>query len=79
MSRRTFTRRFQKATGSTVLQWLTHQRLALASRLLETSARPVEAIAGEAGFGSAASLRQHFGAAFGISPASYRRRFRAAG
>ena len=79
MSRRTFTRRFQKATGSTVLQWLTHQRLALASRLLETSARPVEAIAGEAGFGSAASLRQHFGAAFGVSPAAYRRRFRAAG
>lgn len=78
MSRRTFTRQFHQATGTTVVQWLLHQRLTLASRLLETSERPVEAIAGDAGFGSAASMRQHFAAAFGVSPAAYRRQFRAA-
>jgi transcriptional regulator GlxA family with amidase domain len=76
MSRRTFTRQFQKTTGTSVLQWLTHQRLALAARLLETTERPVESIAGDAGFGSAVSLRQHFGARYGVSPVAYRRQYR---
>jgi transcriptional regulator GlxA family with amidase domain len=35
----------------------------------------VEAIAGTAGFGSAASLRQHFGDAFRTSPSAWRREF----
>lgn len=78
MSRRTFTRQFQRATGSSVVQWLTHQRLTLAGRLLETTDRPVESIALDAGFGSALSLRQHFATRFGVSPAVYRRQYRAA-
>jgi transcriptional regulator GlxA family with amidase domain len=76
MSRRTFTRQFQRATGSSVMQWLTHQRLTLAGRLLETTDRPVESIAANAGFGSALSLRQHFAALYGVSPAAYRRQYR---
>lgn len=75
MSRRTFTRRFREATGTTVGQWLQNQRLALAQRLLETTDRPVEAVAADAGFGSAVSLRQHFAAAFSVSPSVYRRQF----
>lgn len=75
MSRRTFTRRFRQATGTTVGQWLQGQRLALAQRLLESSDRPVEAVAADAGFGSAVSLRQGFREAFGISPSAYRRQF----
>ena len=78
MSRRTFTRQFSRATGSSVVQWLTHQRLTLAGRLLEATDRPVESIAADAGFGSALSLRQHFAARFGVSPAAYRRQYRAA-
>jgi transcriptional regulator GlxA family with amidase domain len=76
MSRRTFTRQFQKETGTSVLQWLTHQRLTLAGRLLETTDRPVESIASDAGFGSALSLRQHFAARYGVTPAAYRRQYR---
>ncbi|MDI1274185.1 helix-turn-helix domain-containing protein [Polaromonas sp.] len=75
MSRRTFTRRFREATGTTVGRWLQNQRLALAQRLLETTDRPVEAVAADAGFGSAVSLRQHFAAAFRVSPSAYRRQF----
>lgn len=78
MSRRTFTRQFQKATGTSLVQWLTHQRLMLAGRLLETTDRPVESIASDAGFGSALSLRQHFSARYGIPPLAYRRQYRAA-
>jgi transcriptional regulator GlxA family with amidase domain len=77
MSRRTFTRQFQKATGSSVVQWLTHQRLGHASRLLESTDRAIEAVAQESGFGSAVSLRQHFVARYATSPLAYRRQFRA--
>ena len=76
MSRRTFTRRFRLATGTTVSAWLLAQRLARAQQLLESSDESVEAIAGIAGFGSAASLRQHFAEAFRTSPSAWRREFR---
>ncbi len=75
MSRRNFTRRFLESTGTTVGQWLQNQRLALAQRLLETTQRPVERVATDAGFGSAVSLRKHFVAAFQISPTAYRQQF----
>lgn len=75
MSRRNFTRRFREATGTTVGQWLQNQRLALAQRLLETTDRPIEVVAADAGFGSAVSLRQHFAAALRVSPSAYRRQF----
>ncbi|QQC63607.1 helix-turn-helix domain-containing protein [Paraburkholderia ginsengisoli] len=76
MSRRTFTRRFRLTTGTTVGAWLLAQRLARAQQLLESSDASVEAIAGIAGFGSAASLRQHFADAFRTSPSAWRREFR---
>ncbi len=76
MSRRTFTRRFREATGTTVGNWLVGQRLAFVQRLLETTDQPIEVVAGEAGFGSAVSLRQHFFNAFHTSPSMYRREFR---
>jgi transcriptional regulator GlxA family with amidase domain len=78
MSRRTFTRRFRLATGTTVGAWLLAQRLARAQQLLESTDRSVESIAGIAGFGSTASLRQHFAEAFRTSPSAWRREFRGA-
>ena len=76
MSRRSFTRRFRQTTGTTVAQWLLNQRLARAQRLLESTDRPIEAIAADTGFGSAVSLRQRFAAALKTSPTAYRREFR---
>lgn len=76
MSRRNFTRQFQKATGSSVVQWLTHQRLAAAGRMLEATDRSVEQVAADTGFGSAVSLRQHFATRYGLSPVAYRRQYR---
>lgn len=76
MSRRTFTRRFREATGTTVGEWLAGQWLARAQRLLETGDRGLDAIAADTGFGTAASLRQHFAARLGVSPSAYRRGFR---
>ena len=76
MSVRTFTRRFRAETGQSPHGWLATQRVERARRLLETTALPVERIAAEAGFGTAASLRQHLHAAIGVSPGAYRRMYR---
>jgi transcriptional regulator GlxA family with amidase domain len=76
MSRRSFTRHFRQHTGTTVGQWLLSQRLGLAQRMLETTDQPIERIAERVGFGTALSMRQHFGAAFRTTPSTYRREFR---
>ncbi|MBT0962361.1 helix-turn-helix domain-containing protein [Denitromonas iodatirespirans] len=76
MGRRTFTRRFRLHTGQTVGDWLASERLARAQQLLEGSEQSVERIAELAGFGTAATLRQRFQAAFGISPSVWRKAFK---
>ena len=75
MSRRSFTRAFQRATGCSVLQWLLNQRLALAARLLETSTLSMESVAAQAGFQSAMSLRLRFKSGYGLTPTAYRQQF----
>jgi len=75
MSRRTFTRRFKEATGTTVSRWLNAERVARAQALLEATELSIECIAAEAGFGTPLSLRQHFGAQLGTSPSDYRKMF----
>ncbi|UCI09308.1 helix-turn-helix domain-containing protein [Mesorhizobium sp. B1-1-8] len=75
LTRRTFTRRFQKTIGTSFGDWLAAQRIALAQRLLETTDKSMDMVAFEAGFGSATSLRQHFAARLKTSPVQYRREF----
>jgi transcriptional regulator GlxA family with amidase domain len=75
VSPRTFARRFREETGTTPLQWLLAQRVLEARRLLEESDRPVEAVAWDCGFGTAASLRDHFRRATATTPTAYRRAF----
>ncbi len=75
MSRRTFTRRFREATGTTVSKWLNAERVVRAQELLETTDLPIECVADEAGFGTPLSLRQQFGIHLGTSPSEYRRTF----
>jgi transcriptional regulator GlxA family with amidase domain len=76
VSPRTFARRFREETGTTPLQWLLGQRVLEARRLLEESDLPVETIAWRCGFGTAASLRDHFRRATTTTPTAYRRSFR---
>ncbi|HYN66560.1 MAG TPA: helix-turn-helix domain-containing protein [Ornithinibacter sp.] len=72
MSPRTFARRFVAETGTTPHQWVTDQRVLRARRLLEETDLPVEAVARDAGFGSAALLRHHFTRCTGITPTAFR-------
>lgn len=75
MSERTFARRFKEATGTTPFRWLLTQRLRRAQELLETSDLDVEQVAGHAGFGTAANLREHVRRELGTTPSAYRRTF----
>ncbi|MFE6287146.1 GlxA family transcriptional regulator [Streptomyces sp. NPDC057877] len=75
MSLRTFARRFHDEVGLSPGRWLIQQRVARARHLLESSDLPVDRVAAEVGFATAASLRQHLHAAIGVSPQAYRRTF----
>ncbi|MCX4238074.1 MULTISPECIES: GlxA family transcriptional regulator [Streptomyces] len=77
MSLRTFARRFNDEVGMSPGRWLIQQRVARARQLLESSDLAVDQVAGEVGFGTGASLRQHLHAAIGVSPQAYRRTFQA--
>ena len=79
VSPRTFARRFREETGTTPLQWLLTQRVLEARRLLEESDLPVEDVAWRCGFGTAASLREHFRRATATTPTAYRRSFQPVG
>jgi transcriptional regulator GlxA family with amidase domain len=75
VSPRTFARRFREETGTTPLQWLLNQRVQEARRLLEETELPIDAVAWRAGFGTAASLRDHFRRVTATTPTAYRRSF----
>jgi AraC family transcriptional activator FtrA len=79
VSPRTFARRFRAVTGTTPLQWLLHQRVRQARRLLETTDLPIERIASASGLGSAANFRTHFQRVVGTTPTAYRRTFATTG
>ena len=77
LSRRTFTRHFAAETGVSAGTWLLHQRLLAARLALESTDESIESIASSVGFGTAASLRQHFHKAYSTTPTRHRAQFSA--
>lgn len=75
MSPRTFARQFLRQNGTTPHQWLIHQRLLAAQRMLEKTGESVDRIAEAVGMQTAATLRLHFNRVLGTSPTAYRKRF----
>jgi len=75
MSLRTLARRFEAQAGTTPHQWITHQRVLAAQRLLETTDLSIDRVAEVSGFVTAETLRHHFRQRVGTAPAAYRRRF----
>ncbi|WP_062743072.1 GlxA family transcriptional regulator [Erwinia persicina] len=76
MSRRTLTRHFSRATGTTPGEWLKAERLQRSQELLETTNRSIESVSALSGFQSPISFRQSFKAKFSVSPSEWRRAFR---
>ncbi|MEQ9489929.1 MAG: helix-turn-helix domain-containing protein [Alphaproteobacteria bacterium] len=76
MSRRTLMRRFRDATGSLPGAYLQMIRVAAARRMLEDGARSIQQVGNSVGYEDAAFFRRVFRRYSGMSPASYRDRFR---
>ncbi|HEY8520553.1 MAG TPA: helix-turn-helix domain-containing protein [Gammaproteobacteria bacterium] len=77
LSERSFKRRFVRATGMTPLEYVHTLRLEEAKHALETTELPVEAIANQAGYEDSSFFGRLFRRKVGLTPAQYRRRFRA--
>ncbi len=76
MSARTFQRRFEAATGVAPGQWIVNEKLRAARDMLEKSrTATLDDVAAACGFGAPATMRHHFRARLGTSPAAYRERF----
>lgn len=75
MSRRTFTRHFQKATGMPLVDWVQSKRLQKARALLEDRDIRVEAIAELVGFASPVAFRRLFKSEFGTPPSEWRKSY----
>jgi AraC family transcriptional regulator, transcriptional activator FtrA len=75
-SKRTLSRRFAEQAGTSPIDWLIGLRLARAKQLLEKTARRIDEIAYDTGFGSAPTLRHHFRRRLNTSPVAYRSHFR---
>lgn len=71
-SRATFARLFIAATGRTPIRFLTERRLALAARLLVTTAAPLSRVAELTGYKTEFALSRAFKRHHGLAPAHYR-------
>lgn len=76
MSRRSFLRVFQSATGTSPLAWLIEQRISRACGMLRHTDKPITEIAFEVGFNDSNYFTRQFRKATGFSPRDYRLRRR---
>ena len=77
LAERSFKRRFAQATGMTPLEYVHALRLEETKHLLETTDLPIEAVANEVGYEDASFFGRLFRRKVGLTPAQYRKRFRA--
>jgi transcriptional regulator GlxA family with amidase domain len=77
-SRRTIYRRFKKATGVTPHKYLQKIRIEAAKQLLENSEHQVNEVMYKCGYSDPKTFRNLFRKSVGLSPTSYRRKFRVA-
>lgn len=75
LEKRTFVRRFKKATGSTPIVYLQNLRIGKARTLLETTGRSFDTITYEVGYSDVSSFRRLFKKTTGLTPSGYRKRF----
>lgn len=75
MTRRTFTRKFHKATGMAFGEWLTSERLNLAQDLLESTDLSIDQIVTKTGFSSILIFREKFKERYAVTPNRWRMSF----
>jgi transcriptional regulator GlxA family with amidase domain len=75
INRRSFDRRFIKATGNTPLEYLQRVRIETAKKALETSQQSVNEVLYDVGYNDSKAFREVFKKITGISPLEYRSRY----
>lgn len=75
MGRRTFERRFKKATGNTIVEYVQRVRVEAAKRELEKSRKTVNEVMFEVGYSDTQAFRQVFKKYAGLAPVAYRERY----
>jgi len=77
LAERSFKRRFAQALGMPPIEYVHAVRLEESKRLLETSGLPLDEVASRVGYEDATFLGRLFRRKVGLTPAQYRKRFRA--
>jgi transcriptional regulator GlxA family with amidase domain len=75
LTRRTFERRFKKATHCTVLEYLQKVRIEGSKKALEAGRKPVEEIMTDVGYADSQTFRELFKEVTGLTPFQYRERY----
>jgi transcriptional regulator GlxA family with amidase domain len=75
LTRRTFERRFKKATHCTVLEYLQKVRTEASKKALEAGRKPVEEIMTDVGYADSQTFRELFKEVTGLTPLQYRERY----
>lgn len=73
--RRTFERRFKKATSNTIIEYIQRVRIEAAKKQLETGRKTVNEVMYEVGYVNADAFRKLFREISGLSPIEYRDRY----
>jgi transcriptional regulator GlxA family with amidase domain len=75
VGRRTFDRRFMKATGNTPLEYAQRVKIESAKKALETGRKTVSEVMYEVGYSDAKAFRDVFRKITGLAPLDYRRKY----
>jgi transcriptional regulator GlxA family with amidase domain len=75
LTKRTFMRRFAKATGFSPVDYVQNLRIEEAKQLLETTSVPIDEVSAEVGYEDSSYFRKLFKKKAGITPAKYRVKF----
>jgi transcriptional regulator GlxA family with amidase domain len=75
LGRRSFERRFKRATNNSVIEYVQRVKIESAKRKIETSRKNINEVMFEAGYTDPKSFRETFRKITGITPAEYRKKY----
>ncbi|MCA9730865.1 MAG: helix-turn-helix domain-containing protein [Deferribacteres bacterium] len=76
LGRRTFERRFKKATTNTIVEYVQRVKVEVAKQALEKGKKTINEVMGEVGYGDIKAFRNVFKKYAGMSPNEYKNKFK---
>ncbi len=75
VGRRTFERRFKKATSNTIVEYIQRVKIEAAKKQLETGRKTINEVMYETGYTDSKAFREVFKKVAGMSPIDYRNKY----